>query len=94
VVGDVVHVEADIFADGHDLISAVDAASPRVGEYADETRMTALVNDRWRADFPVDRLGFYYFTFEAWIDHFLTWHRDLKKRPTPISMSSFASDWR
>jgi len=29
-----------------------------------ETRMTALVNDRWRADFLSIRLGFYYFTFE------------------------------
>ena len=30
--------------------------------------------------FTVDQLGFHLFTIEAWIDHFLTWHRDLKKR--------------
>jgi len=80
-VGDVVHVEADIFADGHDLLSAVMLHRHESEKTFTETRMTALVNDRWRAELPVDRLGVYYFTFEAWIDHFLTWHRDLKKRP-------------
>ena len=42
--------------------------------------MRPLVNDRWRAEFTVEPLGFHRFTIEAWIDHFLTWHRDLKKR--------------
>lgn len=82
VVGDVVAAEADIFADGHDLISAVvlhrhDSQSS--GEWT-EVRMQPLVNDRWRAEFRVDTLGFHRFTIEAWIDHFLTWHRDLRKR--------------
>jgi starch synthase (maltosyl-transferring) len=79
-VGDVVAIEADIFADGHDLLSAVVLHRHESETAHSETRMTALVNDRWRAELPVDRLGFYYFTFEAWVDHFLTWHRDLKKR--------------
>lgn len=79
-VGDVVAIEADIFADGHDLLSAVMLHRHESETAHAETRMTALVNDRWRAELPVDRLGFYYFTFEAWVDHFLTWHRDLKKR--------------
>src|SRR5437870_13319823 len=42
--------------------------------------MRPLVNDRWRAEFAVEQLGLYVFTIEAWIDHFLTWHRDLAKR--------------
>jgi starch synthase (maltosyl-transferring) len=80
VLGDVVTAEADIFTDGHDVISAVvlhrrDEAAPW-----SEVRMRPLVNDRWRADFKVEALGFHRFTIEAWIDHFLTWHRDLKKR--------------
>ena len=80
VVGDVVAIEADIFVDGHDLIAAVMLHRHESEQTASETRMTPLVNDRWRAELPVDRLGSYYFTFEAWVDHFLTWHRDLKKR--------------
>jgi starch synthase (maltosyl-transferring) len=80
VAGDVVVVEADIFADGHDLISAV-VRYRRPGESEwREQAMKPLVNDRWRAEFPVEALGIHYFTIDAWIDHFLTWHRDLKKR--------------
>jgi starch synthase (maltosyl-transferring) len=80
VAGDIVRAEADIFADGHDLISAV--VRHRHDSEAEwrEIRMRPLVNDRWRAEFTVEKLGFHRFTIEAWIDHFLTWHRDLKKR--------------
>jgi starch synthase (maltosyl-transferring) len=80
VLGDRVVIEADIFADGHDLISAVMLHRHSTERANGALRMTALPNDRWRAELVVDRLGFYLFTFEAWIDHFLTWHRDLKKR--------------
>ncbi|MGH9423880.1 MAG: maltotransferase domain-containing protein, partial [Thermoanaerobaculia bacterium] len=73
VVGDVVVVEADIFADGHDVLSAVLLHRHESESTLVETRMTMLVNDRWRAELPVDRLGFYYFTFEGWIDHFAGW---------------------
>jgi starch synthase (maltosyl-transferring) len=80
VAGDTVTAEADIFADGHDLISAI--LLHRHDSSADwaEVRMQPLVNDRWSAELRVDRLGFHRFRIEAWIDHFLTWHRDLKKR--------------
>jgi len=82
VIGDAVQVEADIFTDGHDVISAVvlHRHDARPDAAWAEERMRPLVNDRWRADFKVEALGFHRFTIEAWIDHFLTWHRDLKKR--------------
>src|SRR6266852_2865291 len=80
VVGDRVIVEADIFADGHDQISAVVQFRHASEKKMPEARMTALVNDRWRAEFTAEQLGFYLYTIEAWIDHFLTWRRDLAKR--------------
>ena len=80
VEGDTVAVEADIFADGHDVISAVAFIRHESEKKPRELRMIPLVNDRWRVEFTVDRVGLWYFTFEAWIDHFLTWHRDLRKR--------------
>ena len=86
VAGDLVQIEADIFADGHDVLSAVALhrhASERVMR---ETRMTQLVNDRWRAEVAVEKIGFYHFTIEAWIDHFLTWHRDLQKRVDELDL--------
>jgi starch synthase (maltosyl-transferring) len=80
VVGDTVVVEADIFADGHDVISAMVLERHASEKKPRDVRMIPLVNDRWRAEFPVNQLGYHVFTIEAWIDHFLTWHRDLKKR--------------
>jgi starch synthase (maltosyl-transferring) len=80
VAGDVVVVEADVFADGHDLISAIVLEKHESEKKWREVRMRPLVNDRWRAEFPVRTLGFHRFTIEAWIDHFRTWHRDLRRR--------------
>jgi starch synthase (maltosyl-transferring) len=80
VAGDLVFAEADIFADGHDLISAIVLHRHDSESEWKEVRMLPLVNDRWLAEFPVEKLGFHRFTIEAWIDHFLTWHRDMKKR--------------
>ncbi|HUJ12856.1 MAG TPA: alpha-1,4-glucan--maltose-1-phosphate maltosyltransferase [Thermoanaerobaculia bacterium] len=80
VAGDTVSIEADVFADGHDLLSAVVLHRHQNESNPHETRMTPLVNDRWRAEVRVDELGFCFFTIEAWVDHFLTWHRDLQKR--------------
>lgn len=80
VLGDDVIVEADIFADGHDSISAVLSYRHESDEKPREFAMAPLVNDRWRAQFSADRLGRWFFTIEAWIDHFLTWHRAMRKR--------------
>ncbi|HEX2026472.1 MAG TPA: alpha-1,4-glucan--maltose-1-phosphate maltosyltransferase, partial [Nitriliruptorales bacterium] len=42
--------------------------------------MTFLVNDRWRASFPVTELGRYVYTVSGWVDRFKTWVHDLQKR--------------
>jgi starch synthase (maltosyl-transferring) len=79
-IGDTVRVEADIFTDGHDSISAVLAFKPEDAGQWQERRLTALVNDRWFGEFPVTSLGRYRFTIHAWVDHWETWRRDLLKR--------------
>jgi starch synthase (maltosyl-transferring) len=80
VVGEQVVVEADIFADGHDLLGCV-VLYKREGENRwQEAPMEALVNDRWRGVFTVEEMGRYLYTVRAWVDHFKSWHRDLKKR--------------
>ena len=80
VIGETVVVEADVFCDGHDVL-AVRLLYRAEGE-ADwrEIEMQPLVNDRWQAQFEVDREGTYRYTVIAWVDRFLTWHRDLQKR--------------
>jgi starch synthase (maltosyl-transferring) len=86
VAGDVVPIEADIFADGHDVLAAVALYRHQSQKKAVEIRMTPLVNDRWRAEITVEQLGFTFFTIEAWVDHFLTWHRDLRKRTEGLEL--------
>jgi len=81
-VGDHVHVEADIFTDGHDAIAAVLLAHREGSDKWVEIPMHAIVdgNDRWTASFRVAELGRYAFKVQGWVDHFETWHRDLLKR--------------
>ena len=79
-VGDQVHVEADIFTDGHDAIAASLLAHREGSSEWTEIPMQALVNDRWFATFRVGELGRYGFKVQGWVDHFETWRRDLLKR--------------
>jgi starch synthase (maltosyl-transferring) len=79
-VGDTVEVEADIFTDGHDAISAVLLYRQESEHNWREVRLRALVNDRWRGVFSVTELGRYRYTIHAWVDHWETWLRDLRKR--------------
>ncbi|MCI0535076.1 MAG: alpha-1,4-glucan--maltose-1-phosphate maltosyltransferase, partial [Verrucomicrobiales bacterium] len=79
-VGEEVTVEAEIFADGHDLLSAVLQWRHSSDTDWREAPMDPLVNDRWRASFEVGQLGLYRYTVTAWIDHFLSWRRDVEKK--------------
>ena len=90
-IGETVRVEADIFADGHDTVAADLlfryaglASDPVTGAKAPgewrRVAMEPLGNDRWRAEFRVEELGFYEFTLEAWVDRFATWRDGLAKK--------------
>jgi starch synthase (maltosyl-transferring) len=80
VVGDRVVVEADIYADGHDVLSAVLLHRKEGDPDWTEVPMEFLVNDRWRGSFVVDTLGRYRYTFIAWVDRFKTWQQNFKKK--------------
>ncbi len=80
VVGERVVVTADIFTDGHDALSAV-LLFRRFGEPSwTEAPMQAEVNDHWHGMFMVPEAGRYEYTLQAWVDHFASWQRDLKKK--------------
>ncbi len=79
-LGDQVVVEADVFTDGHDSISASLLAHREGSDEWTEIPMRPLVNDRWTASFRVSELGRYGFRVQGWVDHFETWRRDLLKR--------------
>ena len=79
-VGDKVQVEADVFTDGHDSISSVLLYKHKSETGWHEVPMEFLVNDRWTGEFTVSELGRYSFTIHAWVDHWITWRKDLQKR--------------
>ncbi len=80
VEGEKVVVEADIFADGHDELSALLLyRRGSVGPWT-EAAMTPLPNDVWRGEFRVTGLGDYYYTVQAWVDRFKSWRRGMAKK--------------
>jgi starch synthase (maltosyl-transferring) len=80
VVGESVIVEADVFADGHDAVDCVLLHRHEGDSAWTEAAMVPLVNDRWRGQFQVTQIGRAHYTILAWVDRFLSWVRDLKKR--------------
>jgi starch synthase (maltosyl-transferring) len=79
-IGDQVRVEADVFTDGHDSVAGVVRYRFEKSEQWQEVPLQAIVNDRWYAVFPVENIGRYRYTVQAWVDHWLTWRKDLLKR--------------
>ncbi|MGB8992847.1 MAG: alpha-1,4-glucan--maltose-1-phosphate maltosyltransferase [Desulfobaccales bacterium] len=80
VLGDRVRVEADIVADGHEVLSCL-LLCRRAGDRGwSEVPMAPLVNDRWWGEFSVSRLGRYSYAIQAWVDRFRTWQQFLRKK--------------
>lgn len=76
IVHEPFEVWADIFREGHDVISA--ALHWRRGEEKSwqSSPMALNGNDRWRASFTPPQSGRYLYAIEAWTDRFATWRRD------------------
>ena len=78
--GEPVAVEADVFVDGHDVISCALLFRREQETEWREAPMAALVNDRWRGMFVAAEVGRYVYTLVAWVDRFKSWRRDLEKK--------------
>ena len=79
-VGDRLEVWADIFKEGHDVISAVLKYREEGEETWSETPMRLFENDRWTAAFDLPKNTRYECAIEAWHDEFETWRRDIGKK--------------
>ncbi len=77
-VGESLVVEADIYKDGHDLVSAVLKWRRKDAPKWHETPMRPLVNgnDRWRGTCSFYENATYEFTIEAWGDTFFSWQHE------------------
>jgi starch synthase (maltosyl-transferring) len=87
-IGDMVQVEADAFTDGHDVMRCRLKFRFEDEQEWTESEMTALVNDHWRGSFQVTRLGRYHYTVTGWVDRFLTWQHDFKRRIEPADLET------
>jgi starch synthase (maltosyl-transferring) len=78
IVGESLHVEADIYKDGHDIVSAR-LKWRRVGDTEwQHSPMHPLpnANDRWRGECAFFENTHYEFTIQAWSDGFRTWQHE------------------
>jgi starch synthase (maltosyl-transferring) len=80
VLGDRLRVEADIVADGHEVLRCVLLYRREGDRDWQEVPMEPLVNDRWWGEFTVSELGRSVYAIQAWIDHFRTWQQFLRKK--------------
>jgi len=92
--GDLLEVEADVFADGHEKLAAqVLLRSPDGQEI--RIPMTPLGNDRWQAESALNHAGLWQFVIEAWLDVFGGFARDTaKKRAAGLDLTLEAEEGR
>jgi starch synthase (maltosyl-transferring) len=79
-LGEKVIVQADIFSDSHDLLSARLRYRGQGDKHWHQTDMQMVINDRWRGEFAVSQFGRYHYSLIAWVDAFKTFRRDLHKK--------------
>jgi len=80
VVGEDLVVEADVFKDGHDLISVL-LKWRKSGEATwHETLMMPLENDRWHATCSFFENAIHEYTIETWGDTFRSWQHEFRKK--------------
>ena len=80
IIGELVHVQADILSDGHDIIQASVRFKNEKQKKWQETRMQPLINDEWEGFFKVEEQGYTEFYVEGWVDYALNWLHGIKRK--------------
>ena len=80
VTGEKVNVSADLLADGHDVIACCVKYKHEKERKWKEVRMTHTGNDRWEAQFKVEKQGFYSYCVEGWVDYALNWQHGTTRK--------------
>jgi starch synthase (maltosyl-transferring) len=80
VVGEMLAVDANVIADGHDKLAAEILFRPQDEKAWRTAPMALLANDEWRGSFPLDRLGRYVFAVAAWRDVYATFVDEVTKK--------------
>lgn len=79
-IGEDICVQADVFKDGHDKVTAVLKWRKAGDKSWHETPMEHIGNDRWQAVCSFHQIGQHEYTIEAWGDTFATWREEFDKK--------------
>ena len=79
VVNEIVHVDAHILVDGHDVLAASVLYKHENEKKWHETRMYT-VNDEWKASFKVTKQGYYTYKVQGWVDYALNWQHGIERK--------------
>jgi starch synthase (maltosyl-transferring) len=80
VVGEPVVIEADLVADGHDVLRGVLCHRHASERDWHEVPLRPLGNDTWTAAFEPLQLGRHRYTVAGWVDAFATWRHGLERK--------------
>jgi starch synthase (maltosyl-transferring) len=80
VAGEWLEVWVDVFADGHDQLTAK-LQHRRLGATTwEEQELASLGDDRWHTGLRLSEIGTVEYRVIGWVDQFGTWQRDLYRR--------------
>jgi starch synthase (maltosyl-transferring) len=79
-IGETVHLSADVFGDGHDVVAASVIFRHEKDQEWKEIRMQYDINDRWEATWKPEKIGIYEYRVTGWVDHYTTWKKGLVKK--------------
>jgi starch synthase (maltosyl-transferring) len=80
LVGDPVHVAADVFKDGHDIVAASVKWRMAGTRRWSEVPMKPGENDVWHGSFAATEIGDCEYTVEAWLDAYETWRDEFLRK--------------
>ncbi len=80
IIGQKVAITADVISDGHDVMEAAVLFKHEKEKKWNEIRMVSKPNDEYKAEFTIEKQGYYSYLVEAWIDYALNWHYGIGKK--------------
>jgi starch synthase (maltosyl-transferring) len=75
-----IQVSADVLIVDHDIVSSRLLYKHQSGKLWSESRMFGQGKDRFGGEFITEKVGFYFFKIEAWVDHFVTWQHEVDEK--------------
>jgi starch synthase (maltosyl-transferring) len=80
VVNEIVNVNADVLADGHDVIASAILYKHENSKVWSEVRMQPRENNNWEASFTVKKQGLYAYKIIGWVDYALNWQHGIHRK--------------